>query len=139
MGSRKFGSKIIVRCDRMDEIIDTIKIVCSKYNVKLASVTGIGAVNKVTIGIFKPDEKEYHSIEISKDMEISSLIGNISRMNEEIYLHAHITLTDHLYNAFGGHLNFARVSCTAELIIDVIDGEVGRCFNQEIGLNLLDF
>lgn len=38
-----------------------------------------------------------------------------------------------------GHLNAAVVSATCELVIDVIDGEVGREFSDEIGLNLFKF
>ena len=33
----------------------------------------------------------------------------------------------------------AVISATCELVIDVIDGEVGRKFSDEIGLNLYEF
>ena len=39
----------------------------------------------------------------------------------------------------GGHLNRAIISATAEIQIQVIDGEIGREFSQEIGLNLFKF
>lgn len=139
MEIKRFASKIIVRCDKDDEIVQTITKVCSENNVKLASITGIGAVNEATIGLFNPTTREYHSMQFKKDMEIAGLAGNVSRMNDEVYIHAHITLTDSSYNAIGGHLSYAKVSCTAELIIDVIDGEVNRSFNDEVGLNLLQF
>lgn len=38
-----------------------------------------------------------------------------------------------------GHLNAATISATCELVIDVIDGEIGRKFSDEIGLNLYEF
>lgn len=137
METKKFGSKILVRCDRAEEIVESIKQVCNDNQIKLASVTGIGAVNKAVIGLFEPNTKEYHSTQINKDMEITALTGNVTRMNGEVYLHTHITLTDASYHAFGGHLTSAWVSCTAEIIIDIIDGEVDRAFSNEIGLNLL--
>ena len=39
----------------------------------------------------------------------------------------------------GGHLNEARVSATCEVVVRVINGEVGRQFSNEIGLNLFKF
>ena len=137
MEMKKFGSKILVRCDRADEIVESIKKVCKDNYINLASVTGIGAVDKAVIGLFDPKTKEYHSTQINKDMEITALVGNITRMDGEVYLHTHITLADASYNAFGGHLTSAWVSCTAEIIIDIIEGEVGRAFSDEIGLNLI--
>ena len=37
------------------------------------------------------------------------------------------------------HLNRAIISATAEIQIQVIDGEIGREFSDEIGLNLFKF
>jgi len=39
----------------------------------------------------------------------------------------------------GGHLNNAIVSGTLEAVIDIIDGEICRERNEDIGLNLLVF
>ncbi|HWR39107.1 MAG TPA: PPC domain-containing DNA-binding protein [Patescibacteria group bacterium] len=139
MEMKRFGSKIVIRCDKQEEIVEVLKQVCRENNIKLASLTGIGAVGEAVIGLFDPRTKEYHSMKLEKDMEIVGLVGNVSRMNGEVYLHAHITLTDRDYNAFGGHLTAAWVSCTAEIIMDVIEGELERGFDNEIGLNLLRF
>lgn len=58
-------------------------------------------------------------------------------MNGEIYLHLHIGLFDSKYNIYGGHLTSAIISGTGEIIIEEIDGEIEREFNEEVGLNLL--
>ena len=76
--------------------------------------------------------------------EITSLVGNVTRKDDEPYLHIHINFSDEEGNAFGGHLVKVNISATCEIIIseiiaDEIDGNVGRKFNDEIGLNLLDF
>ena len=58
-------------------------------------------------------------------------------MNGEIYLHLHITISDLNNNAFGGHLNSAIISTTGEIIIEEIEGDIEREFNEEVRLNLL--
>jgi len=58
-------------------------------------------------------------------------------LDGEVYLHLHINLADSTYNTFGGHLNFAVIGGVGEFIIEEVDGEVERGFNEEVGLNLL--
>ena len=120
------------------EILSELEKVCSQYNIKLGKISGIGAVNRATIGFFEPAIKKYHPTEINDDHEITSLSGNITSMNNEVYLHVHINLANSENNTFGGHLNEAFVSATCEVIIEEFEGEVSRFFDETGGLNLLD-
>jgi len=139
MEYRQFKDKYIVRLQRREEIIESLTKLCKENDIKLGRVTAIGATNKVKIGLFNVETKEYHSTELEGDMEITNLSGNISRKDGEVYLHLHITLCDKNNRAFGGHLNMAVISATCEMIIDVIDGYVDREFDDEVGLNLFKF
>ena len=137
MKFKKFRNKWIVRIDKGEEVIQTIKKVCEDNKIKLGSLSGIGATGRVTVGLFNTKNKQYQSQELIGDYEITNLSGNISTMNGEIYLHLHIGLSDSKYNAYGGHLTSAVISGTGEIIIEEIDGEIERGFNEEVGLNLL--
>lgn len=137
MQFKQFGSKYILRMDKGEEIVQTLKDFCLKQNIKLASVSGIGATNNATIGFFSASTKQFHQKEITEDLEIAPLLGNITTMNREVYLHLHVNLGDSNHKAYSGHLNRAVCSTTVEIIIDAIDGEVDREFSEEIGLNLL--
>ena len=53
-------------------------------------------------------------------MEITSLVGNVSQMDGEVYLHIHVNIADENNNVFGGHLTSAVISATGEIIIDII-------------------
>lgn len=139
MEYRRFGDKYVVRLNRGEEIVEALTAFCKETDLKLGRVTAIGAANKVKIGLFNTETKEYHSKELNGDMEITNLSGNISRMNGEIYLHLHITVCDENNNAYGGHLNSAVISATCEMIIDIIDGYVDRIHDEETGLNLFKF
>jgi predicted DNA-binding protein with PD1-like motif len=139
MECRQFGSKLVVRIDKGEEILTVIRSLYQSHGIKLASISGIGAVSRANIGIFIQDTKEYRTKELTGSMEIVSMAGNISEMDGKCYIHCHITLTDENYQAWGGHLNEAVVGPTCEMVIDIIDGQVDRKFNETVGLNLIKF
>ena len=131
------GNHWIVRIDKGEEIVGTLEQFCREKGIRLGTISGIGATNRATIGLFKTGAKEYVRQEVVGDHEITNLTGNISQMSDQVYLHLHINLSDPNCRAFGGHLNSAVVSATCEVVVRVLDGEVGREFSEEIGLNLL--
>lgn len=129
----------VIRIDKDEEIILNIKEFCKKENIKCGSILGLGAAKYVKVGLFDTEEKVYNSKEFSGPMEITSLAGNISTQDGEVYLHCHINFCDKSMQAFGGHLNECIVGATCEVIITVIDGIVERKFDDNIGLNLFEF
>ncbi len=139
MEFRKVGDKYIIRLEKGEELVATLKDFCTAQGIKLGYINGIGAVGKATIGLFETGTKTYHSTELVGDHEISGLMGNITTMKGETYLHLHACLSNAKYETLGGHLNSAVVSATAEIVIQAMDGEVDRAFSDEIGLNLLKF
>lgn len=139
MKYRVFGESIILRLEKGEEVIESIKELCEKEDIKAGSISGLGATNHVVVGLFKIDEKKYYSNTFEEDFEITNLTGNISRVNGEVYLHIHGTFANIEGKCIGGHLNKAIISATSEIIINKINGEVGRKFSEEIGLNLIEF
>lgn len=137
MKLKRFDNKIIVRIDKGEEILESLLSVCRDHDVSLASIVGIGATNRATIGLFDVKAKRYHSQKLIGNYEIVSLCGNVCRMNDELYLHLHIAVCDDHQHCFGGHLNAAIVSATCECVIDCIDGAIERFFDEKTGLNLL--
>ncbi len=139
MEYRRFKDKIIARIDKGEEIVDEIRKIAGKEDIKLASVEGLGALNRLTVGVFKTDEKVFSKNEFTGYYEVVSLTGTINTMDGEFYTHLHMSAADETGHVIGGHLSEAVVSATAELVITVIDGHVDRSFDEEIGLNLLKF
>lgn len=139
MEYRRFNNTIVCRIDKGEEILDKIKEVALKENIKLANVNALGATNEFTVGVFKPEEKKYYSNEFKGDFEIVSLTGTINTMNGKFYTHIHMSAGNDKGEVFGGHLNKAVVSATCEMIINIIDGVVDRKFDEDIGLNLFKF
>ena len=139
MEYKKFNNTIVARIDKGEEILEKIKEIALKENIKLANINALGATNNFTVGVFKVDEKKYYANEFKGNFEIVSLTGTINTMNNEFYTHIHMSAGNDKGEVFGGHLNKAIVSATCEMIITIIDGIVDRKFDEDIGLNLFKF
>lgn len=136
MKYKQVGSKFFIKIEKGEEVVETLKIFCRDNSIKLGSIMGLGASNKIVLGLFKTDSKEYLSKEYTGDHEITSLLGNISEKEGEVYLHIHANISDETGQVCGGHLTSAVISATFEGIVEIIEGNVERYFDQEIGLNL---
>ncbi len=139
MEYRQFGNHYVVRMDRGDEILTKLVELCRKEDIKVGSAVGLGAADRVELGLFDTTEKKYYKKELTGLMEISSLIGNISTKDGEPYLHFHINVCGRDLNATGGHLSACYVSATAEITVTKLEGTVERKMSDEVGLNLYEF
>ena len=135
----KFNNQYVLRLDPEEEIVTSLKKLAIKENVKVANVTGIGALNHLVIGVFDTDEKKFIGNTYDETLEATAICGNISTMDGEVYVHIHLTAGRRDGSAIGGHLQEGTISATGELVVTVIDGVVEREFNEEIGLNVFRF
>lgn len=139
MEYRKFGNTLVVRIDKGEEILESVRVLAEKENIKLASIQALGAINDFTVGVLETTTKQYKSNSFTGAYEIVSLTGTINTKNDEFYCHLHLSAGNDKGEVFGGHLNRAVVSATCEMIVTLIDGRVDREFSEEIGLNLFQF
>lgn len=139
MEYRRFGPTVIARIDRGEEILTALQEIAEAEDIRLASISALGATNDFTVGVYNVDEKQYHANDFRGNFEIVSLTGTVSTMDGRFYAHLHMSAGDEKGQVFGGHLNRAVVSAVCEMVITVIDGTVDRSFSPEIGLNLFRF
>lgn len=140
MEYKRQRNTVIVRVDKGEDIIKELLSLSEKENILFASISGLGAVNDIELGIFDTSEKRYHSKRFTGDFEITLLVGTLSRKNKKPYIHVHMSVGNVLTNEFvGGHLNKAIVGATAEIVLNVVEIVVEREFVEEIGLNLFKF
>lgn len=139
MQYRKFGNVYAVRIDKGEEILASLEGFAVKENVAFARISAIGAVGSFTAGVFDTKTKQYRANEFEGNFEIVSLSGTVDRMNGAYYAHLHMSAGNEKGEVFGGHLNRAVVSATCEMTVTLIDGEIDRCFDEEVGLNLWKF
>lgn len=139
MDYRRFDKKIIARFERGEEVHEALKEIALKEDIKLATITAIGATDDFTIGVYKVDDKSYTEKNFKGIFEILAINGTITTKDGKYYPHLHITVADDEGKGFGGHLIKSNISVTCEMVIDIIEGKVERKMSDEIGINLLDF
>lgn len=130
---------IVLRLEKGEQINASLLQLAEKENITCASITGIGAAGKVTLGFFTPETKEYKEETFEGDFEICPLAGNLTTKDGKPYIHCHINLGDSSFNCFGGHLKEATISVTCEIILTITPTAVERTMSEDIGINLMEF
>ena len=115
MEYRRFGNTIVVRIDRGEEILTALQEIAEAEDIRLASISALGATNDFTVGVYNVDEKQYHANDFKGNFEIVSLTGTVSTMDGRFYAHLHMSAGDEKGQVFGGHLNRAVVSAVCEM------------------------
>lgn len=139
MKYKRFKDKIVLRLEVREDIAEELAKLANIENIKLASVSGIGATNDFSVGVFDPEKGSYDRFDHKGDHEITALVGNITTMDGKPYLHLHITCAASDGTVCAGHLIQGRISLTAEIVIDIIEGELIRKRSEELNINLIDF
>ncbi|WP_195985027.1 PPC domain-containing DNA-binding protein [Clostridium sp. D33t1_170424_F3] len=132
------GDTYVVRLQKGEDILSSVKMLCEQEHIALGTISALGAVNHVVIGAYEVEKQQYVSRAFDGTMEMTSLTGNITEMNGGPYLHVHATFGNLNGTVIGGHLNEAVVSATCEFFIRRLDGRIGRRLDRETGLNILD-
>ena len=128
----------VIVFDTGDEVVAGLLDFAKEHKLA-ASLTAIGAFERVTLGFFESERKDYKKIPINEQVEVMSLVGNISlEENGEPKVHAHVVVGKSDGTAHGGHLLEAHVRPTLEVILVESPATLRRKLNAEVGLALID-
>ncbi len=132
------GRVFIGRFKAKSDLLAELTELCKKENIKLGIFNVIGALTCAKLGYYNQDLRKYTDCaSLDKKLEIASCTGNISLMDSEIFVHAHITLAGHDGIAYGGHLMPGSKIFAAEYYIKELTGTtLKRTHDSETGLNL---
>jgi len=125
--------------DNHQGIVAALAAFCAEKQVASGVVSGIGAVSEATFRFLDPATRQYVDRTFAEQMEIASLVGNISRKDGKPYIHVHATCGRRDYTCIGGHLLEATLNGACELFVETFPAEVGRRPDPETGLNLYVF
>lgn len=139
MEYKKFEELIVLRVQKGEELVESIRKVAENEKIELAVVSGIGATDDACVGFLDLRQKIYTENTFMEPMEITSIIGNITTMEGKPYIHIHANLSNSEGKVYGGHLDRALISITAEVFIQTFPASVHRKKDEETGINLLHF
>ena len=127
--------------ERGEEFLSLFKSFCEHGDLHWGEFSAIGAVEDVEIGYYDLEARQYVWREEKGPFEVASMQGNVAELNESPMIHAHGVLSrcDPSLECIGGHFRRATVAVTLELSFRVITQPLLREYDDETGLNLIDF
>ena len=138
MRCRKVGRRFLIRLEKGEEILATLRAFVRREGIPGGTISGLGAVDEITVGFYDVGRKEYRFYEHAGHIEVLALAGNIAWRDAEPVVHVHVSAAHETEGAFGGHLSSGAVSATLEVLIDPLDERVERAPDAVVGLPLLD-
>lgn len=139
MKYKQFKDTYAVRLDIEEEVVESLLNLFEKENITSATITGIGACDDVELATYRLAEKKYYTENFKQDMEMTNLMGNVTKTNDGLYLHLHATFSDEKMQVIGGHLNKAVISIVGEIFVTVIAGEIVKKLEKDKGIWAFDF
>jgi len=98
------GRQWLGRLEKGEDALEAFTRFARANQVRLGVINGIGALQKGKISIYDQEKREYKTISLNKETEVTRLAGNISLKEGDVFCHLHVTLSDEKGNALGGHV-----------------------------------
>ena len=121
-----------------DEALGLLRDFCGEHHITAARFTAIGAFRSATLGYFNWERKEYDRIPVDEQVEVLSLIGDVSLHEGKPKVHAHTVLGRYDGSTRGGHLLEAHVRPTLEVMLVESPAWLQRKMDPESGIPLID-
>jgi predicted DNA-binding protein with PD1-like motif len=107
-------------------------------HIQDAHFTGIGAVSGATLAWLDPAAKIYHRIPVTQQVEVLSLVGDMTTFNGKPVVHMHAVLGKPDGATIGGHVFELDVNPTLEVIVTVNTVPLKRKLDDASGMKVID-
>jgi uncharacterized protein len=138
MQLQRFGDRYQLRLESGDKLFASLLALAAREAITYAALSGLGAVRWIRVAYFNVETREYEIHELDEQLEVTSLIGNITLREGKPTVHAHATLGRRDLSVIGGHVLEAICRPTLEIWVAPEPVEVHRLPDDESGLWLMD-
>ena len=131
------GAVHLFRLPTGADLYEGISAYVGEREIEMASLTFLGALRRASLRYFDQKAKEYRDFSLDRHLEILSGVGNVSLLEGEPFLHAHVSLGDENGRAFGGHVNVGSEVFITEVTLWELTGDAPvRTLDETCGLAL---
>lgn len=137
MRSQRFEDRYQLRFETGEQIAATLLEWLGTEAIGFATMTGLGAVSGATISYWNAETRQYEAHELNEQMEVVSLIGNVTIKEGAPFTHIHVTLGRRDLSIIGGHFNDATVHPNLEIWLQRESETVERLLDETSGIFLM--
>ncbi|MBV9575201.1 MAG: DNA-binding protein [Gammaproteobacteria bacterium] len=120
-----------------ENLFEAILRCADDANLQSATISGLGALDDVTVAYYNLQTKQYQTKLFKGMYELISLNGNITWVEGKRFIHIHAALGGEDYQVIGGHIMEATVGPSAEISIVPLAAGIHREYDAETGLKLM--
>jgi uncharacterized protein len=125
--------------DKGDEVVATLQRFASENKLTASRFSAIGALEGAVLGYFDWERKDYDRIEVTEQVEVLSLNGDVALdADGQPKVHAHTVLGRRDGSTVGGHVLEARVRPTLEVLLVESPSHLRKRCDPDSGLALID-
>src|SRR5580693_7088789 len=135
--ARPAGRAYVVVMETDDDVVAELQRFFVAVQIFSAQLAGIGGFRRATLGYYDVDERRYERIEMGEQVELISLLGNVTAHNDAPRMHVHCAVGHRDGRTTSGHLLAAIVRPTLELMVHELPVRVVRTDRPEIGIPLI--
>ena len=117
MHFQRFENRYQVRFASGESLVEPVVGWLDARGIGFATFNGFGAVRSATVSYWNAESRAYEPHVLDEQLEVVSLIGNVTLKDGRPFLHVHVTLGRRDLSIVGGHLNDLIVHPNLEITV----------------------
>lgn len=133
----QLGRIFMERLPHDGDLLQVLNAFCREREIRAGSLTVIGAVKRGIFSCYDQRKQVYENVALEEELEITNCQGNVSLLEGQPFVHAHISFSRADGTTLAGHLMEGTILFAGELVLrEFIGPERDRVKDPVTGLNL---